>query len=257
MMIASTVWTLALTTPFSPITSLPPTCSTPPTSHSIWIESVISNLPSIFASSPTTVSRVIGVDAWPFVCACGATGLGASLRPSIDASSEMNAARGRAQYLGGVRCSTPLGWGSTPAGSGDGRRRDRRTAAGGRGETHVLEEKPEEKEEAELDVGLVEQRQVLARPQLEGVAGGAGEGQERHRDEPHGGGGAVPPRQQHEEHEERGVVAGGRERPEPQRHRVHHRLERARLENQRESHQPIDRRHRRQHPRRRARGERR
>src|SRR5882724_12926420 len=56
MMIASTVWTLALTLPFSPMTSLPPTVISPPTSHSTWIESAMSNLPSIRARSPTTVS---------------------------------------------------------------------------------------------------------------------------------------------------------------------------------------------------------
>src|SRR6185295_18193465 len=56
MMTASTVWTLALTLPFSPITSLPPTVISPPTSHSTWIESAMSNLPSMRARSPTTVS---------------------------------------------------------------------------------------------------------------------------------------------------------------------------------------------------------
>src|SRR4030095_8975355 len=57
MMTASTVWTLALTLPFSPITSLPPTVISPPTSHSTWIESAMSNLPSMRARSSTTVSR--------------------------------------------------------------------------------------------------------------------------------------------------------------------------------------------------------
>src|SRR5256712_787260 len=56
MTIASTVCTLALTRPFSPMTSLPPTVISPPISHSTWIESAMSNLPSIRARSPTTVS---------------------------------------------------------------------------------------------------------------------------------------------------------------------------------------------------------
>src|SRR5262245_17292475 len=56
MMVASTVWTLALTLPFSPMTSLPPTVISPPISHSTWIESAMSNLPSMRARSPTTVS---------------------------------------------------------------------------------------------------------------------------------------------------------------------------------------------------------
>src|SRR2546422_6203722 len=38
------------------MTSLPPTFISPPISHSTWIESAMSNLPSIRARSPTTVS---------------------------------------------------------------------------------------------------------------------------------------------------------------------------------------------------------
>jgi hypothetical protein len=66
-MMASTVWTLALTTPFSPMTSLPPTFISPPTSHSTWIESAMSNLPSMRARSPTTESRgIAGAAGCPF-----------------------------------------------------------------------------------------------------------------------------------------------------------------------------------------------
>ena len=61
MMTASTVLTSAVTTPFSPMTSRPATFSSPPTSHSIWMESEMSNLPSTFARSPAIVRRVIGV----------------------------------------------------------------------------------------------------------------------------------------------------------------------------------------------------
>ena len=38
------------------MTSLPPTVISPPISHSTWIESAMSNLPSMRARSPTTVS---------------------------------------------------------------------------------------------------------------------------------------------------------------------------------------------------------
>src|SRR5262245_17590503 len=61
MMIASTVFTSALTTPFSPITRRPATFSSPPTSHSIWMESEMLNLPSTFERSPAMAKRVIGV----------------------------------------------------------------------------------------------------------------------------------------------------------------------------------------------------
>src|SRR3990172_448207 len=81
MMIASTVWTVALTTPFSPMTSLAPTCSSPPTSHSIWIESATSNFPSSRAWSPTTVSRLMGVAGLPSSCARGAPGFSEPLLP--------------------------------------------------------------------------------------------------------------------------------------------------------------------------------
>ena len=94
MMTASTVWTLALTTPFSPMTSLPPTDSSPPTSHSIWIESVISNLPSSFAEAPTMVSRGPPLDAGPAELSCDTSvvcGL-VLFRPSIATSSGAAAA---------------------------------------------------------------------------------------------------------------------------------------------------------------------
>src|SRR3972149_563946 len=86
MMMASTVLTSAVTTPFWPITSLPPTFSSPPTSHSIWIESAISNLPSIRAWSPTTVRRVAGMPGWPLSVLCWLPGRCVLLRPNIAAS---------------------------------------------------------------------------------------------------------------------------------------------------------------------------
>src|SRR3990170_3693155 len=56
-MMASTVRTSACTEPRSPMTSFPPTFNSPPTLHSISIESVMSNFPSSLASPPMTVRR--------------------------------------------------------------------------------------------------------------------------------------------------------------------------------------------------------
>ena len=62
MITACTVRTSACTTPFCPMTSLPPTVISPPISHSIWIESEMSNVPSSFALGPSTLrSCVTGV----------------------------------------------------------------------------------------------------------------------------------------------------------------------------------------------------
>src|SRR5215831_12830266 len=75
-MTASTVWTLALTTPLWLITSLRPTESSPPISHSISMESAMSNFPSIRADSPTIVSRLVADALLP-------SPLVEPLRPSI------------------------------------------------------------------------------------------------------------------------------------------------------------------------------
>src|SRR5438034_217978 len=76
MMTASTVWTLAFTTPFSLITSFRPTDSSPPISHSISMESAMSNFPSIRADSPTIVRRLVAEALLP-------SPLVEPLRPSI------------------------------------------------------------------------------------------------------------------------------------------------------------------------------
>src|SRR5207302_4462870 len=88
-MMASTVRTLALTTPFSPITSCLPTFSSPPTAHSMWMESAMSNFPSTLALSPTIVSKVISAaDRRSSDADTGGvtTGGEAPERPSISAS---------------------------------------------------------------------------------------------------------------------------------------------------------------------------
>src|SRR5262249_32455105 len=76
MMTASTVWTLAFTTPFSLIPSSRPTDSSPPISHSISMESAMSNFPSIRADSPTIVRRLVAEALLP-------SPLVEPLRPSI------------------------------------------------------------------------------------------------------------------------------------------------------------------------------
>src|SRR6266852_8062800 len=71
------------------MTSLPPTLSSPPTSHSIWIESAISSLPSSLAEEPTIVSRGPSLDFGPAELSCYPIIVGGLLlfRPSIAASS--------------------------------------------------------------------------------------------------------------------------------------------------------------------------
>src|SRR5436190_10314886 len=71
------------------MTSLPPTLSSPPTSHSIWIESAISSLPSSLAEEPTIVSRGPSLDFGPAELSCDTIVVGGLLlfRPSIAASS--------------------------------------------------------------------------------------------------------------------------------------------------------------------------
>src|SRR5690349_7282571 len=183
MMMASTVWTLAFTTPFSPITSLPPTCSSPPTSHSIWIESAISNLPSILACSPTTVSSVMGVVVWPFVCTSGAAGLGASLRPSIDASScaiadpERLRVRTRERTHCAAATAAPdapgksdvapgRGGGQSPAGSGRGAPRGTTDCATGSSVGGPDVRRRSERADEPLDPFIVGLERVLAQDRL-------------------------------------------------------------------------------------------
>src|SRR3990172_5599957 len=134
MMIASTVLTSAWTTPFSPITSLPPTASSPPISHSIWIESAMSNLPSIRAWSPTTVRRVIGAIGLPFSGAGGGAILwGAFCCPNIQGLLGVGTPLGCATPVVGVleaRISTPPR-GCQPPGVGVGGGRPQRGGGGG------------------------------------------------------------------------------------------------------------------------------
>src|SRR2546428_5184838 len=75
-MTASTLWTLDFTTPFPLNTSFRTTDSSPPISHSISMESAMSNFPSIRGDSPTIVRRLVAEALLP-------SPLVEPLRPSI------------------------------------------------------------------------------------------------------------------------------------------------------------------------------
>src|SRR5438552_11993607 len=100
------------------MTSLPPTLSSPPTSHSIWIESAISSLPSSLAEEPTIVSRGPSLDFGPAELSCDTIVVGGLLlfRPSIAASSGAAASASCSVPRAGPQGPGTWGWGNCSVG---------------------------------------------------------------------------------------------------------------------------------------------
>src|SRR5205085_2770119 len=127
------------------------------------------------------------VDERGQVAAAGARRLAVLLTehaPPFRSACQGHAARGSHAAKGvEVRCSIAGPTGSIPD---SGR-------LGGRsgGEPHILEAEPHDEEEAQLDRRVVEERQHVRRGQLQGIAAGAHDGEQGHRDETKRVGGGV------------------------------------------------------------------